>query len=172
MKSEYLRHVGGALLALLGLTLSVQAAPNNNYVPEVEWVEAAVPPAPAFQPSGGLAIAMPLHVSVKVAVDPSTVVIGSDGVVRYVAYMTNQSGSISAVYEGIRCPTDEVKTYARWNQSNGWLPIAEPVWKEINSNLPSKHAFAIARQGACDVRLPRSSVAEILGALKRGAPLR
>lgn len=172
MMRDSLRRDANVLLASLGLAACVQAAPNNNYVPEVEWVEAAVPAAPAFEPSGGLAIAMPLHVSVKVAVDPNTVVIGSDGVVRYVAYMTNQSGSVSAVYEGIRCPTDEVKTYARWNKSNGWVPLAEPVWKEINSNLPSKHAFAIARQGACEVRLPRSSVAEILGALKRGAPLR
>lgn len=156
------------LMASLGLTTSPLAAPNNNYVPEVEWVEAAVPPAPNFQPSGGLAIAMPPHVSVKVAVDPSTVAIGSDGVVRYVAYMVNQSGSVSAVYEGIRCPTDEVKTYARWSPSKGWAPVPELVWKAINSNLPSKHAYAIARQGACEVRLPRNSPAEINGALKRG----
>lgn len=172
MTNQHRQHCGLFLLSLLGLIPAGQAAPNNAYVPEVEWVEATVPAAPAFEPAGGLSIAMPPHVSVKVAVDRNTVVIGTDGVVRYVAYMLNQSGSVSAVYEGIRCPTDEVKTYARWSKNNGWTPVPEPVWKEINSNLPSKHAYAIARQGACDVRLPRSSVAEILDALKRGAPLR
>jgi hypothetical protein len=142
------------------------AAPPNNYVPEVEWVEAAVPDAPAFNTSGGIAIDMPRHVSVKVAVDPGTLAIGSDGVVRYVVYMTNLSGSVNAVYEGIRCTTDEVKTYARWSSSGQWTRTTEPQWKELNGNQPFKYTFAIARQGACENRLTRNSVADIVRALK------
>ena len=144
------------------------AAPPNNYAQEVEWVEAEVPDAPAFKTTDGIAIDMPRHVSVKVAVDPATLAIGADGVVRYVAYMTNLSGSVSAVYEGIRCTTDEVKTYARWSSSSGqWTRTTEPQWKEINSNLPSKHAFAIARQGACDNHMTRNSVTDTVRALKQ-----
>ena len=156
-------YVAFALVFACGQT---GAAPPNNYVQEVEWVEVAVPEAPAFSTTNGIAIDMPRHVSVKVAVDPATLAIGSDGVVRYVATMTNTSGSVSAVYEGIRCTTDEVKTYARWSSSGQWTRTTEPTWKEINSNLPSKHAYAIARQGACEVRLARNSVADIVRALK------
>lgn len=152
-----------ALVVACGQTV---AAPPNNYVQEVEWVEVAVPDAPAFNTANAIPIDMPRHVSVKVAVDPATLAIGSDGVVRYVATMTNTSGSVSAVYEGIRCNTDEVKTYARWSASAQWTRTIDPAWKEINSNLPSKHAFAIARQGACETRLTRNSVAEIVRALK------
>ncbi|TXH88499.1 MAG: hypothetical protein E6Q78_10610 [Rhodoferax sp.] len=144
------------------------ALPAGNYPAEVEWVEASVPDAPSFKTTQGIAIDMPLHMSVKVAIDPSTLAIGADGVVRYVAYMTNLSGSVSAVYEGIRCTTDEVKTYARWSQANQWTRSVEPAWKEIKSNsLPSKHAFAIARQGACEAHLPRRTVEDIVRALKR-----
>lgn len=157
--------IAAGVMTLGGWT--VQAAPVGNYPVEVEWVEAAVPDAPTFSTTAGIAIDMPRHVSVKVAVDPATLAIGSDGIVRYVAFMTNLSGSVSAVYEGIRCTTDEVKTYARWSPSSQWTRTTEPAWKEINSNLPSKHAFAIARQGACDVHLARSSVAEIIRALKQ-----
>jgi hypothetical protein len=157
--------VGTACAIALGSTLA-GAAPPNNYVQEVEWVEAAVPDAPAFSTTNGIAIDMPHHVSVKVAVDPSTLAIGNDGIVRYVATMTNLGGSVSAVYEGIRCTTDEVKTYARWSSSGQWTRTTEPVWKEINGNLPSKHAFAIARQGACENHLSRNSVAEIVRALR------
>jgi hypothetical protein len=158
------------MLAATSFALAVGvagAAPAGNYPAEVEWVEAAVPDAPTFSTAQGIAIDLPHHVSVKVALDPATLVIGSDGVVRYVVYMTNLSGSVSAVYEGIRCTTDEVKTYARWSPSSQWTRTTEPAWKEINSNLPFKHAFAIARQGACEVHLPRSSVAEIVRALKQ-----
>lgn len=157
----------GALCAIFLALTSAVAAPAGNYPAEVDWVEAAVPDAPAFKTSGGIGIDMPRHVSVKVAVDPATLAIGSDGVVRYVATMTNLSGSVSAVYEGIRCTSDEVKTYARWSSSGQWTSTTDPVWKAINGNLPSKHAFAIARQGACENHLARSSVADIVRALKQ-----
>ena len=153
--------------SVLLASISSWALPAGNYPAEVEWVEAEVPDAPAFKTTGGIGIDMPHHVSVKVAVDPATLAIGTDSVVRYVAYMTNLSGSVSAVYEGIRCTTDEVKTYARWSSSGQWTRTTEPVWKEINGNLPSKHAFAIARQGACENHLARNSVADIVRALKQ-----
>lgn len=156
-----------ALGCLLLASATAWALPAGNVPAEVEWVEAEVPEAPAFKTTDGIGIDMPRHVSVKVAVDPATLAIGADGVVRYVAYMTNLSGSVSAVYEGIRCITDEVKTYARWSPSSQWTRTTEPAWKEINGNLPSKHALAIARQGACDNHLARNSVAETVRALKQ-----
>lgn len=162
------RVVATTSIALAGAV--AWSAPTGNYPAEVEWVEAAVPEAPSFSTTHGIAIDMPHHVSIKVALDPATLAIGSDGVVRYVVTMTNQSGSVSAMYEGIRCPTDEVKTYARWSQASQWTRTTEPVWRHINDNLPSKHAFAIARQGACETRLPRSSAAEIVRALTQSTP--
>jgi hypothetical protein len=62
------------------------------------------------------------------------------------------SGTVHATYEGIRCLTGESKVYARYSVNGHWLPIAEPQWKPLNSNQPSKHALALARQGACDGR--------------------
>jgi hypothetical protein len=86
-------------------------------------------------------------------------------VLRYVVVMRNASGSTSAAYEGIRCTTDEVKTYARTNSAGGWVAIAAPAWRSVTDNLPSKHAFAIARQGGCNTHLS-SSVDETLKALR------
>lgn len=156
------------LVSLGCCQMAAMAAPSAYAFPEVEWTEAVVPEAPLFSTVNGVMIEMPRHVSIQVTVDPNTVAIGSDGVVRYVAIMTNLSGSVNAVYEGIRCTTDEVKTYARWNSAGKWTPVAEPQWKEINGNLPSKHAFAIARQGACENRLNRNSAAETVRALRGG----
>lgn len=163
---QWLRTLAAATLPLMAC--AAWSAPAGNYPVDVEWVEAAVPDAPTFSTHQGIAIDMPRHISIKVALDPATLAIGSDSVVRYVAYMTNVSGSVSAVYEGIRCATDEVKTYARWGStSDQWTRTTEPTWRHINDNLPSKHAYAIARQGVCETRLPQRSVADTVRALLR-----
>ena len=44
--------------------------------------------------------------SLKFGVDPATIVITGDGVVRYVVVASNQEGgAINAFYEGVRCST-------------------------------------------------------------------
>jgi hypothetical protein len=81
--------------------------------------------------------------------------------------LNNASGSTNAVYEGIRCITDEVKTYARYSASGQWSMLANPAWKAVNENMPSHHAQAFARQGGCQNRLATSKQ-EIITALKLG----
>ena len=90
---------------------------------------------------------------------------GEDGVVRYVAVMSNATGTVNAVYEGIRCASDQVKTYARAGASGEWSVIAEPVWRDVNSNQPSKHAYVFARSAACETRVA-SRQEDILRALQ------
>ncbi len=146
-------------------SMAAQAA-----MPELDpdWKEADVPTPPAFSTSQLLPIEMPSYVSLKFGVDPATLSITPDGIVRYVMVATNASGSVNAMYEGIRCATGEVKTYARSNASGVWTPVKEPPWRNLTDNLPSKHALALARQGACDGRAAAaSSTADIIKALKR-----
>ena len=62
----------------------------------------------------------------------------------------NATGSVSALmYEGIVCASGQVKTYARAQAPPSWTAVTTPVWRDM-SNLPSRHALAFARQGACD----------------------
>jgi hypothetical protein len=99
-------------------------------------------------------------------------VITPDGIVRYVMVAKNASGSISAMYEGIRCSSGEVKTYARYSTSGRWSAVKDPQWQALNDNQPSRHALALARQGACDGRaMPASSVSDIVRALRSPAPV-
>jgi len=157
------------LLAVLGYGpfLAAQAlAQAGNGADNLDWVESPVPPPPSFSGDGLIPIDMPIHVSVKVGVDPQTIAVGPDGVVRYVIVVTNSTGNMNAVYEGIRCITDEVKTYARFSASGQWTLTANPAWKSITDNMPSKHAHAFARQGGCQSRLATSQ-GEIIAALKR-----
>jgi CNP1-like family len=154
-------------LGWVGLCLACTGAwaQSGNGLDNPDWKEAQTPPPPAFAKDQVIALDMPPFVSLKVGVDPSTIVVGDDGVVRYVIVMTNATGSVNAVYEGIRCITDEVKTYARWTSSGTWSLVSDPQWKALNDNMPSQHAKAFARQGGCQSRLATSKN-EILRALK------
>lgn len=150
----------------LMLVLWASLASAQTPPPQPEWVEDKTPEPPGFATDQLIPVDMPRYVSVEVGIDPATISVGTDGVVRYVVVMRNASGSTAAAFEGLRCTTDEVKTYARFGTAGHWVAVKEPEWKPINSNLPSKHAFAIARQGACDTHLS-SNREETLRLLKQ-----
>lgn len=163
MRNKTLPSILALGLALLP-AVACRAAGGNG-LDNPDWVEEQVPPPPSFAKDALIAIDMPVHVSVKVGVDPATIAVGADGVVRYVVVMNNASGSTSALYEGIRCITDEVKTYARFGSTGQWSLLDSPAWKELGDNTPSRHAIAFARQGGCINRLATSQ-REIVAALK------
>lgn len=155
---------------VLGLCMACLApySEAQNTLENPNWVEVQVPPPPPYSKANLVPIEMPLYVSLKIGVDPSTVAVGADGIVRYVVVMLNSTGTANAAYEGIRCFTDEVKTYARMGSSGEWSMTSDPQWRPVNDNMPSRHAQAIARQGACDTRTAPGA-AEVLKALKRNA---
>lgn len=146
-------------LTLLALGASAEEDPRD-------WKESEAPPAPTFNKDLLLPIDMPRYVTLQFGVDPATLVITPEGIVRYVVVASNESGSISAMYEGIRCATGEVKTYARFASSGKWAAIKDPQWRGLNDNLPSRHALALANQGICESpTIAAHSVAAIVKAL-------
>ena len=157
------------LAAGLGLALCLcgGAGLAQNTLDNLDWKEEKEPPAPAYSTTNVLALEMPHFVTVKIGIDPNTIKVGDDGVVRYVAVMTNASGNSNAVYEGLRCLTGEVKTYARAGSSGVWSPASNPVWRDVMDNMGSQHARVFARQAACDTRLA-SSKEDIIKSLQTG----
>ena len=155
----------GLLLAAALLT-SAAGASAQLVDPDPEWKEVEIPPPPAFDVGRLLAIEMPVFVSLKFGVDPSTISIGEDRIVRYVMVATSTTGVINAMYEGIRCGTGEVRTYARYNASSGWSEARNSEWMALRSRMPSHHAAEFARQGACDGRTPTDSPAKIVRLLR------
>ena len=143
-----------------------QAATNG--LDNLDWKEEAAPPPPAFSKDRMIPLEMPRHITLKVGVDPETITVGADGVVRYAVVMVNSTGSVNAVFEGIRCASDEFKIYARAGSSGTWNLVTDPQWKPVTDNMPSRHAMVFARQAACDVRVTNTK-AEILRRLKQGA---
>ena len=148
-------------MTLLALSTSAQL------VADPDWKEIEVPPPPAFATNRLIPIEMPKYVSLRLGVDPQTIAITPDGIVRYVAVATNAAGSTTAMYEGIRCSSGEVKTYARFTSNGQWSPVQDPEWRRLNDNLPSKHAMVLARLGVCEGRAASgNTAAAIVNTLK------
>jgi hypothetical protein len=131
-----------------------------------EGVEDAVPPPTRYSTEKLIPIEMPRYVTLAVGIDPDSVSVAADGVIRYVVVMRNATGSLNIAYEGISCVRGEVRTYARINSNGNWVSPASARWLALTANHASKHALAIAQQGLCDepVRPQREN---ILNALKR-----
>jgi hypothetical protein len=150
----------------LALTLWAGAASAQLVTLDPDWKETETPAPPTFSSSRLIPLNMPPYVSLKFGIDPNTLEMAPDGVVRYVVVATNISGSKTAMYEGIRCATGEVKTYARFNSSGEWDRIKEPRWLDLAGKQPSKHAMVVARQGLCEgATTTGHSVTDIVRAL-------
>lgn len=128
--------------------------------------ELPAPPPPAFSTKGLLEIELTRSSGLTFGVDPATISLSPDGVVRYVVIATSPSGATNVMYEGIRCTTAEFRVYARHYPKTGWTNVSSQDWRSLYATNQSRHTLAIARGGACDAAAPRMTVAEIIRALR------
>jgi len=159
-------------LSLLPVALLLAAAAHAQ-VPQIDpdWREAEAPPAPAFKLDGLIPLEIPGS-ALRFGVDPSTVSVGRDGIVRYVAVATSASGVVNALYEGIRCGTGEFKVYARHNPAGGWNVAKDSPWRPLQDQPVSRHTLLIAHTGACMGHSPNRSATQIVRDLRAPADTR
>ena len=144
-------------LLALAFASSVQAQLTP---PDPDWREVA-PAPPPLRTEGLIRIDMPLS-NLRFGVDPASVSLGSDGVVRYVVVASSSTGAVNALYEGIRCSTAEVRLYARHNPESGWVLLSDGEWRSLHQTLPSRHSLVLARTGVCAGGAPNQSTAQIV----------
>lgn len=167
MKASELRLAGTSRwLVALALALPGSHVAAQLLIGEAEWREATAPPPPALNLNGLTPFDGPVNSPLQFGVDINTLQIGKDGVVRYVVVATSPSGTVNAMYEGIRCASAQVKTYARHNPSSGWVVAQSPEWRPLYGNAPSNHSLRLASQGVCTGAAPASSTRDIVRALR------
>ncbi len=155
-----------ATLALAGALLLAAVPATAGLLldaPEGGYPEDPAPPPPAFSIDKLVPVALPVNAStLALGVDPATLTMGKDGIVRYVSVISSPSGTYSAIYEGIRCSTGEVKVYARHYSDGNWKPVAEPAWQSLFDQVAGRYSMRIARAGVCHDAAPNGSVQQIL----------
>jgi hypothetical protein len=147
------------------LSLCVCGGAAAQLFTDVDWKESPVPPAPAFDVAKLVEIAMPRYMTLRFGVDPATIVVTGDGVVRYVVVARNPGGgAINAFYEGVRCATEQMKGYAR-SGGNGWEMVDDPQWRSFRT-MNSSYTKSLAQQALCQGGAPRHSVGAMVDRLK------
>jgi CNP1-like family len=149
---------------------------NNNYVEPPAWEE--VPPTswPSFDVGRLVAFNPGMSTELRFGVDPETVSVGVDQVVRYVMVARSPSGVVNAQYDGINCAKAEAKTYSRWTAGHGgapgrWNALKEPQWRSLYNEYTTKAAYTLAREAFCDGTSPNGAPAKMVRDLRLGKPL-
>ncbi|MES2784041.1 MAG: CNP1-like family protein [Pseudomonadota bacterium] len=130
--------LASALCALAASASLAQLAPLDP-----DWRESDAPPPPVLRTDGLIELEMP-GALLRFGVDPQSITVGKDGVVRYVVVAKSATGTINANYEGIRCAAGEVRIYARHTPGAGWTQTPDTPWVAL-----SRHSLQVARTGGC-----------------------
>ena len=138
--------------ALVAGCLAWAALAQAQLFSDPNWQEGPVPAPPDFSLERLLRFEVNPSSPLVYAIDPQTLSISAaDRVVRYVVVAYRPGGSTNAIYEGLRCDTAEVKTYARASEPGKWSPVGSPIWRPLDvTQSATRHSLALARQGLCE----------------------
>lgn len=139
--------------------------------PDIDWREDAVGTPPDFDSTRLIPVDAPRGSSLSFGIDPQTIAVGADGVVRYVVVASSRQGADTALFEGIRCGNGEFRTYARRNKGEAdWsLVDSNTPWKPLASTGLAAHVLAIASAGICVGRAPNTPVDQMVRDLRTAA---
>jgi CNP1-like family len=153
------------VLAVLGTTAHIAHA-QTSYTDEKVWTEAVVAPPATFSTDFLLPFDVRKSSTLTYGIDPNTLTVGDDGVVRYVMVARSSSGALNVLYQGIRCATAETKTYGRLSDKGSWNASTDAAWQELSFRGTTRPAMILARQGVCDGRTVTGDARKILATLK------
>jgi hypothetical protein len=152
-------------VAALGLMVAAFGAAAQLAVPDPDWKELEAPPPPVLRTADLIALEV-RGSTLRFGVDPQSVALGTDGIVRYVVVATSTTGTVNAIYEGLRCGTGEVKVYARHNPDSGWVPARGADWQPLREGPHARYSLLIARTGACVGDAPNRNAQQIVRDLR------
>lgn len=137
-----------------------------SYTDEKAWTEAKVAPPVAFSTEVLLPFDVMKNSALTYGIDPNSLTVGEDGVVRYVMVARSNSGALNVMYQGIRCATAETKTYGRLSDKGNWNASPDAAWQELSFRGVTRPAMILAKQGVCDGRAVTGTAQKILATLK------
>jgi hypothetical protein len=150
-----------AVLALASAAAFAQlSAPRDP-----DWREADAPAPPQLRTSGLIELDIRTG-DLRFGIDPASIAVGVDGIVRYVVVARGPGGVVNGIYEGVHCKTAQAKVYARHNPDSGWVPVTDAKWKPVHDAPHSRYSLHIARGGVCQGHAPNRNAAQIVRDLK------
>jgi hypothetical protein len=159
----------GAWSAAQAAREKVDPGQEIHYDPslEVPWKEEAVTALPAYPADTDLlAVALPKDAPGRLYVDPRSLSVGTDGVIRLILVIETRGGTRNVFYDGIRCQTREHKTYAVGTPERSLTGLKDPRWQPIRSYGAGMIRHVLQHDYLCDPGARRSSARELVDRLR------
>ena len=161
-----------ALCTALCTALATWAQSAPDFLPgtmgrptvDPEWKEVEAPPPPALRTMDLVTVDVSGAGELRYGVDPQSVEVGKDRVVRYVLVASSRSGAVNGIYEGVNCERGEFRVFAR-STGQGWRETPSE-WKSLFEGGEARHALAVAKAGACRGRTPNGDAAQVVRDLR------
>jgi hypothetical protein len=172
-----LKHLLAALTSAFAVA-SVHAEPN--FYSPLDWQEAAIPPPPAFSTARSIVFEVSKGSDLRYGLVPETLSVGSDGVIRFVWVAQSRGGAVNVLYEGVRCLTREMRTYARWtpqqtppptpftHENGEWRIVENSQWIGFMNHPQARPAWMLARIALCEGSTVAGSTQQMLRDLRLG----
>lgn len=100
----------------------------------------------------------------KFAVDTDSILIGADGVTRYIVVLTSPNGSAQTQYEGIRCDLFQWRLYGTL-ENRAWKENPLSTWRSIENNVPNRYQAPLAQGAFCNFKYQEKDIKTILQSL-------
>ena len=161
-----------SLILLPFAMLSTSAVSDNrSYADDfwLDWKEDSITAFPQFNVERAIPIELDRRSQLQWAVDPDTITMGKDRIIRYVVMGTSQSGIVNAMYEGIHCKEASYKVYARTigkkeQEVFEWRAVDSPEWQKTAEAPPNSHVRMLAKMVMCD---QNSSISDMRQVFRR-----
>lgn len=160
--------------ALLPVAAIAQPRPDmEEEGDKKDWAELDVKPPPYPKPGNLIPFEVSAASSNRFHIDPDSISVGSDGVVRYTLVIRAPTGAENISYEGIRCETREQKYYAFGRRDGSWSSARSGAWRWIEyKEFNRQHGVLYIDFFCPDKKKPVGPPAEIIRRLKYGTPSR
>lgn len=127
---------------------------------------------PAY-PDGKHYIAAPIQLAgsnLEMFIDEPSLTLGEEGVVRYVLSLRSASGTENVFYEGIRCSTQEWRSYAYGASDGTWQTLTDSPWRFIRGLGVERYRMQLFRYYLCNSKLGTLPRDEMLRRMRYGVP--
>ena len=158
---------------VLWLVAALQPANAVQEDEEAGWTPEHMPPASPWREQSFELPPYPeadrlIEISVQtgnfpfhVFVDPESLTIAGDGVVRLATVIRSTAGAENVSFEGIHCKTREFRRYA-YGARDSWQVLEGTGWQQIKSGGMGHYRFVLYRDYVCDPEIYGLKVNEMI----------
>jgi hypothetical protein len=158
---------GAAVAQAPGQQLRDSAADSIDFTPRpLDELPLQLPAAP--KPGDLIQFDPGRPTSLRFFVDPASLSVGTDGIVRFTVVARGDGAASNVSYEAIRCKTRERKVLAYGRANGTWHETRESHWIPISGMTSDGYRFVLFENYFCPSRQIIATAREGVEALQRG----